>query len=82
MLFKRLAEADILMGSLPAKLATEEEQLGLIKQLEQEHTAAGNRLARAQEEHRLAETRVSSAAQCLACSTELVNFSCAFDSDR
>jgi len=33
MLFKRLAEADILMGSLPAKLATEEEQLEPIKQL-------------------------------------------------
>ena len=50
MLFKRLAEADVLMGSLPSKLATEQEQLETIKKLETLNTAAGDRLAKAQQD--------------------------------
>lgn len=52
--------ADVLMASLPATFASEEEQLKTISLLEAQNAEAGERLAKAQAEATLWQQRVSS----------------------
>eukprot|EP00823_Brevimastigomonas_motovehiculus_P002984 TRINITY_DN1794_c0_g1_i1.p1 TRINITY_DN1794_c0_g1~~TRINITY_DN1794_c0_g1_i1.p1 ORF type:complete len:160 (+),score=50.78 TRINITY_DN1794_c0_g1_i1:102-581(+) len=58
-IFKRVVEADVLMGSLPAQFASEAEQMKLIEKLEAENKRAGEKLDDAKKEALLWRERIS-----------------------
>lgn len=62
LILKRIAEADVLMASLPP-VCDEREQLAVIEALEKENKEAGERLAKAQAEAVLWQQRVSAVLQ-------------------
>ncbi|GAB5361220.1 hypothetical protein AAMO2058_000694800 [Amorphochlora amoebiformis] len=47
LIFQKIKEADLLMGSLPSHFESEKEQLEVIRQLQKENEIAGEKLAQA-----------------------------------